>query len=171
MPSVQATAAIAMAKLNVITGDRDYAKAANDLIAGASTAGAAAMVGSVGTLGLALEYRAQPDAVIAIAGAASDERSGALWKTALATYRPGKVVTRIEPERARAATVPAAAQAMFAASKGRNSPLAFVCAGTACAPPTDNSAKLADLIKTFEIGADAKTAVANDNKAGNTPPM
>ncbi len=177
MPSVQAAAAIAIAKLSVITGDRNYARAANDLIGGASAAGAAVMVGSVGTLGLALEYRAQPDAVVAIVGAASDNpgatlsRSAGLWKTALATYRPGKVVTRIESERVGAATVPAAAQAMFAASKGRNAPLAFVCAGTACAPPTDNPAKLAGLIKTFEIGADAKTAVANDGKVGNAPPM
>jgi len=169
MPSVQAAAAIAIAKLNLITGEKDYAKAASDLIAGASAAGAAAMVGSVGTLGLALEYRAEPEAVIAIVGAASDDSGAALWQTALATYRPGKVVTRIET--ARGAFMPAAAQAMFAASKGRNAPLAFVCAGTACATPTDNSAKLKDLIKTFEIGARAKTAVANDGKAGIAPQM
>lgn len=96
MPSVQASAALAMRKLELITGDASYAKAASDLIGGAAPAGVAAMAGSVGTLGLALEYRAHPDSVIAIGGATSNETSAALMKTALAAYRPGKVVTRIE---------------------------------------------------------------------------
>ncbi|MEA2679581.1 MAG: uncharacterized protein QOK03_1303 [Candidatus Binataceae bacterium] len=137
MPSTQATAAIAMRKLGLITGDANYAKAASDLLGGAASAGAAAMIGSVGTLGLALEYRAHPDVVITIGGAMQNDRRDGLWNSALPTYRPGKVAKRIESGGEGAPSKPAA----------------IVCAGLACAPPTEDSKKLKQLIKTFEVGS------------------
>ena len=140
-PSVQATMAIATAKLGLLTGDDSYSKAANDLMASAPAMAGSMLSNSVATVGLALEYRANGDATVAVVGPHGDARAAALWKMALASYRPGKVVMRIESDRASA--MPAAARAMFASSAAKGVPLAFVCAGTACATPVGTPAKLA----------------------------
>ncbi len=169
MPSVNATAAIAIAKLTKIMSDDSYAKAANDLISSAPAFAGTMLSSSVATLGLALENRANGYAEIVIVGPGGDNRAGELWQTALATYRPAKIVTRISGRNA-GNTIPAAAQAMFAASAGRDTPLAFVCAGTACATPVEVPDKLADVIKRFGVAAPDKTAVANHHP-GAAPPM
>src|SRR5271170_5275728 len=83
-PSVQATMAIAMAKLALITGGDSYAKAANDLMTSAPSMAASILSSTVATVGLALEYRANGEATVAIAGPRDDARTAALWKTALA---------------------------------------------------------------------------------------
>ena len=120
-PSVQATMAIAMAKLALITGDDSYAKTASELMASAPAMAGAMLSNSVATVGLALEYRANGGATVAIVGPHGEARAAALWRMALASYRPGKVVMRIESGRGTAA-MPAAARAMFDSStaKGRS---------------------------------------------------
>jgi uncharacterized protein YyaL (SSP411 family) len=135
-----------MRKLALVTGDATYAKAAGDLLSRAASAGAAAMIGSVGTLGLALEYRAHPDTLIAIAGKVSGDGGDALLNTAIGTYRPGKIVKRDE------------------SGHGPSKPDAIVCAGAACAPPTENPSKLAELLKTFEVGSGASGPIANKSR-------
>jgi uncharacterized protein len=169
-PSVQATMAIAMAKLALITGNDSYAKTANELIANAPSMAGSMLSNSVATVGLALEYRANGEATVAIAGSRNDARTAALWKAALASYRPGKVVTRVGSDRG-AVTMPVAARAMFASSKAKGVPLGFVCAGTACATPVGNPVKLAEVIRTFGVsGSDNKT-VAIDKPHLVRPPM
>ncbi|MGA6973584.1 MAG: thioredoxin domain-containing protein [Candidatus Binatus sp.] len=169
-PSVQATMAIAMAKLALITGGDSYAKAANDLMTSAPSMAGSILSSTVATVGLALEYRANGEATVAIAGPRDDARTAALWKTALASYRPGKVVTRIGSDQS-ASPMPAAARAMFASSTAKGVPLAFVCAGTACATPVGQPAKLADVIRTFGVNGSDKTTVAIDKPALARPPM
>ncbi len=71
MPSVQATMAIAMDKLGSLTGEDSYTKASNDLLAEAPSLAKSMMTSAVATLGLALEYRKQGPAVIAIVGSAN----------------------------------------------------------------------------------------------------
>ncbi len=95
-PSVQATMAIATMKLALLTGDDSYSKAANELMASAPTMAESMLSNSVATVGLALEYRANGEATVAMAGPHDEPRAAALWKTALASYRPGKVVMRVE---------------------------------------------------------------------------
>ncbi len=169
MPSVNATAAIAIAKLAKITSSESYAKVANDLISGAPAFAGTMSSNNVATLGLALENRADGYAEVAIVGPRDDQRAGKLWQTALATYRPAKVVMRISDRNA-AKTIPAAAQSMFAASAGRDTPLAFVCAGTAGSTPTDVPDKLADVIKRFAIASPGAPAIAKDHPRA-APPM
>lgn len=161
MPSVQATMAIAMDKLGSLTGEESYAKASNVLLAEAPSLAKSMMSSAVATLGLALEYRKQGQAVVAIVGSQTDARAGALWKTALASYRPGKIVMTIQSRGSGATELPAAAQAMAAASAGK-SPLAFVCAGTACATPVRSPAQLANVIKQFGVNEADKTRLASD---------
>jgi uncharacterized protein YyaL (SSP411 family) len=170
-PSVQATMAIATAKLGLVTGDGSYTQAANELMASAPAMAGSMLSNSVATVGLGLEYRANGDAMVAVAGPHTDARAAALWKTALASYRPGKIVMRIGSDRGAAKAMPAAVQAMFASSAEKGVPLAFVCAGTACATPVGTPAKLAEIIRRFGVQGNDKTTLANDRPALARPPM
>jgi uncharacterized protein YyaL (SSP411 family) len=170
-PSVQASMVIATAKLALITGDDSYSKTANDLMANAPAMAGSMLSNAVATVGLALEYRANGGATVAIAGPPGDARATALWRMALASYRPGKIVMRIGSNRSDTASMPAAARAMFDSTAAKNVPLAFVCAGTACATPVETPAKLAQVIKKFGVKGADQTAVANDKPAPAAPPM
>jgi uncharacterized protein YyaL (SSP411 family) len=170
-PSVQATMAIATAKLALITGDDNYSKTANELMASAPAMAGSMLSNAVATVGLALEYRANGEATVAIVGPPGDARAAALWRMALASYRPGKIVTRIGSSRSDTASMPPAARAMFNSSAAKNAPLAFVCAGTACATPVATPAKLAQVIRKFGVKGGDQTAVANDRPASARPPM
>jgi hypothetical protein len=170
-PSVQATMAIATAKLALLTGDDGYSKTANEMMASAPAMAGAILSNSVATVGLALEYRANGEATVAIAGPPGDARAAALWRMALASYRPGKVVTRIGSDRSSVTAMPAAARAMFESSAAKNVPLAFVCAGTACATPVVTPAKLAQVIRKFGVKGIDQTTVANDKPTSPHPPM
>jgi uncharacterized protein len=169
-PSVQATTAIAMTKLVLLTGEDSYSKAANDLIASAPSMASSMLSTSTATIGLALENRANGDAVVAVAGPDGDARASALWRMALASYRPGKVVMRIGANRDAVATMPAAARAMFESSTSKGVVLAFVCAGTACATPVETPVKLAAVIRKFGVNGVDQTTVA-DKPASARPPM
>ncbi len=118
-PSVQATMAIAAAKLALITGDDSYSKTANEVMASAPAMAGSMLSTVVATTGLALEYRANGEATVAIVGPQSEARATALWKMALASYRPGKIVMRLESGSG-AAAIPAAARAMFESSAAKN---------------------------------------------------
>jgi uncharacterized protein YyaL (SSP411 family) len=168
-PSVQATMAIAAAKLALVTGDENYSKAANELMASAPAMAGSMLSTVVATVGLALEHRANGEATVAIVGPDGDASGAALWKMALASYRPGKVVMRIES--GSGAPMPAAARAMYESTTAKGNPLAFVCAGTACATPVTTPAKLASIIRTFGVNGIEKTALANDRPAPARPPM
>ena len=170
-PSVQATMAIATAKLGLVTGDGSYAKAANELMASAPAMAGSMLSNSVATVGLELEYRANGDAMVAVAGPHSDARAAALCKTALGSYRPGKIAMRIGSDRGAAKAMPAAVRAMFASSAEKGVPLAFVCAGTVCATPVGTPAKLAEVIRRFGVPGNDKASLANDRPALARPPM
>jgi hypothetical protein len=170
-PSVQATMAIATAKLALLTGDDSYSKTANEMMTNAPAMAGAMLSNSVATVGLALEYRANREATVAIAGPPGDARAAGLWRMALASYRPGKIVTRIGSDRSSITAMPAAARAIFESSAAKNVPLAFVCAGTACATPVVTPAKLAQVIRKFGVKSSDQTTVANDKPAPAHPPM
>ncbi|MGC1679576.1 MAG: thioredoxin domain-containing protein [Candidatus Binataceae bacterium] len=152
MPSVQGQAAIVMRTLGEITSDARYEKRAEELVAPAAALAGGGADSTLGTVGLALETGADGGATIAIVGAAGDAKTVALLKTAFAAYRPGKVVLRVDPARAKPGAMPMAAQAMYAAAASHDTPLAFVCAGTACARPVSDPHALTHLIATFMTG-------------------
>ncbi len=168
MPSVQAAIAIATAKLALITGDESYSKESSELISSAPAMAGSMLSTVVATVGLELEYRANGEATVAIVGPHGDARVAALWKMALASYRPGKIVMRIGSDRGEA-SMPAAARAMFESGAAKGIPLAFVCAGTACATPVTTPAKLASVIRTFGVNGSNKTTLARPALA--RPPM
>lgn len=156
MPSVQGEAAIVMRTLSEITSDARYQKQAEQMLAPAAALAGGGADSSLGTVGLALEAQADGGATIAIVGASGDAKTAALLAAAFAAYRPAKIVVRIDPSRAKSGAMPTAAQAMYAAAASHDTPLAFVCAGTACARPVSDPHALAHLIATFMTGAAAR---------------
>ncbi|MGB6553026.1 MAG: thioredoxin domain-containing protein [Candidatus Binataceae bacterium] len=152
MPSVQGQAAIVMRTLGEITSDARYQKQAEELLAPAAALAGGGADSSLGTIGLALEAQADGGATIAIVGAPGDAKTAALLAAAFAAYRPAKIVIRVDPAQAKSGAMPMAAQAMYAAAASHDTPLAFVCAGTACARPVSDPRALAHLIATFMTG-------------------
>jgi uncharacterized protein len=152
MPSLQGQAAIVMRTLGEITSDVRYQKQAEAILAPAAALAGGGADSSLGTIGLALEGEADGAATIAIVGAPGDAKTAALLAVAFAAYRPAKIVVRVDPSRAKSGALPTAAQAMYAAAASHDTPLAFVCAGTACARPVSDPHALAHLVATFMIG-------------------
>lgn len=151
IPSPQGMMAQALQTLAALTSEGRYATEAAGLLA-AAPARVNPQAGTLlATLGLALEAEANGDAVVAIVGAGSDRRTRALLGAALGAYRPGKVVLVLDPAAARGGGLPATAQSMFEANKSRAEPLAFVCAGKACANPVSAPAKLVKLVREFGL--------------------
>ncbi len=149
MPAVQATAARSFQALGAVTGDTTYDRQAEEMLEPALTMLTIIDASSHGALGLALENAVRGATVVAISGPSDDPRTSALWHTALATYRPGKVVMLIEAEDMGLARLPDQARAMLRASVEQKRPLAFVCAGTVCANPAATPETLARTIRTF----------------------
>ncbi len=149
-PAIQAAAAEAFQTLAALTSDQSSAAKAEQLLRPASSRIGAMAGPNNGELGLALEERAAGEAVVVIAGADKDSRAGELWRVALAAYRPGKVVIRLASAE-KTAQLPEAMKAMYEAASHRDVPLAFVCAGTACAPPASDDAALSKTIRDFNV--------------------
>jgi uncharacterized protein YyaL (SSP411 family) len=128
-PAPNAVAALVLSRLAVITGDDRYAKVAERTLH--------AFAGSLGDLGLfaATGFRALD---LVLNGAcrivvADTTTPSALSATALATYRPRRVVVH-------AAASPVASLAP---------PVALVCAGTACANPVTDPGSLRETLESF----------------------
>jgi uncharacterized protein len=169
MPSVQASAAHSIATLAALTGEERYQRAADDLAARAAPFANPLAASSLGTLGLALEQRIDGDTVIAVAGAPSDPRTAALLAAARATYRPFKIILALGEGSSTSAHTPDAMRAIVAASTHRNVPLAFVCAGAACANPVGRPDQLAELIKRFRVTPAEPRGLASNQDAGAPP--
>ncbi len=159
-PAIQAAAAEAFQALASLTSDPSYAAKAEQLLAPALTRVGSFAGPNNGALGLALEKDANGEAVVAIAGARNDSRTTSLWRAALATYRPGKVVVRLASGDNKA-QIPDAMRAMYEAAADRDAPLAFVCAGTACATPATNPEALAKTIRDFAVNRSSSANLAN----------
>ena len=172
MPSIQAEAAHGLRTLAEITSDPRYAKIAETLLAPAPHMVGSAADATLGSLGLALEERADGGATVAIVGTPDDSRTQSLVAMALSTFRPGKVILRIDPSRAKHAAMPAAVRAMYEAAAERNEPLAFVCAGTACSKPSTTSKELRTALSDFqvnEIGRSLAIPAGSTEAATNSP--
>ena len=112
---------------------------------------------SLGSLGLALEEQADGGATVAIVGHPDDPRTQSLVGMALVTFRPGKVIMRIDPSKAKHAAMPAAVRAMYEAASDRKEPVAFVCAGTACSKPSTTTDELHTALTDFQVSEIARS--------------
>ena len=150
-PSPQAVAGVSFYQLASITGRKLYGEHGDDLMRVAPKLVAARSAPMLGSIGLALDGREAGETVIVVVGDPRDDRTRVLLRTARKTYRPGKMVLSYDASRTRADALPEPARAMFDATRGRNTPLAFVCAAAACANPVATPDALAGVIRTFGV--------------------
>lgn len=142
-----AVAAQVLDRLYYLTLDEEYRKRAE-----ATLKAFAGKVGEYGMYGagfaLALHYHLDHPAQVVIIGQKYDVQTQHLLHTAMATYRPGKLVLVYEKQQDTVALPPVVAN-IVQATPPEKQPIAYVCAGEVCGPPTDQAEKVALLLQTI----------------------
>jgi hypothetical protein len=140
-PAANAIAALVFGKLHGITGKEQYRQTQDAILK--AFAAECQRVGGLfaGTYFLALDELLNPPAQVVITGEPEDPNTQELWRTALGTFHPGRTILL-----AKGGHVPEAAKAMMASPLARGGPVAFVCTGMVCAPPTGDAAQLRRLL-------------------------
>ena len=137
-------AALCLQRLHALTGNDDYRLHHDQVIL--ASAGEAARYGPIfcGTYFLAAELWLHPRAEIVILGGSEDPRTRSLLSSARETYAPGKSLLLAEKDDS---YVPDAVDHMRKTAEARAGPVAFVCQGTACSPPTADPERLRALLR------------------------
>ena len=97
---------------------------------------------------MALEQHLNLPAHAVIVGSEGDPLTQELWRKALATYRPHKLVSLYDPAKSSPGQLPPAVEGMMSRESG---PQAYVCAGNTCALPTNDPTVLESTLKTFGL--------------------
>jgi uncharacterized protein YyaL (SSP411 family) len=145
-PGANAVFARLLVRLLRHTGRTDYRERADRTLA--AYAGSARGQGLMAaTYFLAVEELLEEPAHVVVVGPRSDA-TRALHLAALRARRPGTVVSVVDRDAAVASPtrLPEAVRGMLAAATG---PTAFVCSGSACAPPVTEPAALPSVIEGF----------------------
>ena len=141
-------AARVLDRLFYLTGQQEYRTYAEETLS--TFAGSAAQYGMfAASFGVALAFHVEHPAQAVIVGSRSDPRAAALWRAALAAFRPGKIVLWIDPSSVERQHVPEPVRPIVQATPPASLPQAFICAGTTCAPPTNDPEQARKLIATF----------------------
>ncbi len=141
---VNAVAAHCLQRLHALTGNDDYRLHHDELlIAFADDAGRYGPI-FCGTFFLAAELWLHPRGEVVLLGPRKDPRLRALEAAAQETYAPGKTILLAEKEDA---YVPDAVEHMRKTPEAQAGPVAFVCQGTTCSPPTADPQRLRALLK------------------------
>ncbi len=139
-----AVAALCLQRLHSLTGNDDYRLHHDEIMV--AFAGEGARYGPVfaGTYHLAAELWLHQPAEIVILGGGKDPQVGALREVATLAYVPGKTILVVDR---RDAYVPVAVEPMLATKEAKAGPVAFVCQGNVCSPPTHDPARLHELLE------------------------
>jgi uncharacterized protein YyaL (SSP411 family) len=149
-PGANSVAAIALTRMHAITGDERYHAFAQKTLE--AFAGIAPQYGLfAATYGLAATLFAHHPLQVVITGRADDPAAQALEAAAHRVFRFGKAVLRVTP---------GASLANFAGALKEtlphlppDKPLAIVCSGQTCLPPTSDPAQLTALLENGAAGA------------------
>jgi uncharacterized protein YyaL (SSP411 family) len=144
-PGANSAAIVALVRMHAFTGDdRYYAMAKKSLEA---FAGIAAQYGlHAATYGLAATLFANQPIQVVITGRAGDPAAQALESAAHSVYRFGKSVLRVTPETPQLHLAGALKETF--AHLPADKPLALVCSGNTCWPPTTDPGQLKALLLT-----------------------
>ena len=149
-PGANSVAAIALVRLHTFTGDERYHAFARKTLE--TFAGIAPQYGLfAATYGLAATLFANHPLQVVITGPASDSVAQALEKAAHSVYRFGKSVLRVTP--GTSLTHLAGALKETLSHLPADKPLAVVCSGQTCLPPTSDPAQLTALLENGAAGA------------------
>jgi uncharacterized protein len=149
-PGANSIAVIALVRMHHYTGDaryRDFAQKSLEAFAG--IAGQYGLFAA--TYGLAATLFSRQPIQVVITGAAGDPASKALEEAAHSVYRLGKSVLRVAPGLPIEHLPLALRETLPHLPKDK--PLALVCTGNACLPPTSDPAHLAALLQNGAIGS------------------
>jgi len=105
----------------------------------------------VGTYARALHYHLNRPAQAVIIGKKNHPKTQLLWKSALMTYRPGKMVAVYDPTELKVKDLPPAVAGAVKVFGVQGEPRAYVCAGTTCAPPTGDPNEVVTLVKSYGL--------------------
>jgi uncharacterized protein YyaL (SSP411 family) len=155
-PGTNPAAAIVLDRLFAYTGESRYREHAEATLEAFS--GIASQFGIyAATYGLAALLHTRQPIEVAITGRAGDPQAAALEQAAHATYRFGKAVLRVTPERLAAGAALAPALAETLPHLNHEVAQALVCAGTTCRPPVTEAAALTALLREVPASASANS--------------
>ena len=146
-PGTNSVAALTLDRLYYLTHREEYREKAEKTLVLFGPIGAQYGL-FASTYFLALEQHLNPPAHAVIVGSEGDALTQELWRKALATYRPNKLVSLYDPAKSSPSHLPPAVEGMMSRDVGSQ---AYVCAGNACALPTNDPAVLESTLKTFGL--------------------
>jgi uncharacterized protein len=142
-PSANSVAAIALVRMHAFTGDERYHAFAKKTLE--AFAGIAPQYGLfAATYGLAATFFANHPVQVVITGNSNDPAAQALEDAAHRVYRFGKSVLRVTPETPQLHLAGALKETL--PHLPANKPLAVVCSGNTCLPPTSDPEQLFGLL-------------------------
>jgi uncharacterized protein YyaL (SSP411 family) len=151
-PGANSVAAIALIRMHAFTGDERYHAFAQKTLE--AFAGIAPRYGLfAATYGLAATLFAHHPVQVVITGRADDPAAKALEDAAHRVYRFGKAVLRVTPGASLANFAGALKETLPHLSPDK--PLAIVCAGQTCLPPTSDPEQLTAMLENGAAGAAA----------------
>ena len=141
--AANAVAAIVFGTLEHLTGKEEYRQTQEAILK--TFAAECQRYGGLfaGTYFQALDRFLNSPAQVVVTGDPSESAARTLHATALGTYHPGRTVLF-----ASVGFVPDAAKAMMDSPLAKEGPVAFVCMGVTCAPPTGDPAALRKILST-----------------------
>ncbi|HKZ63992.1 MAG TPA: thioredoxin domain-containing protein [Thermoplasmata archaeon] len=138
-----AVAALVFGKLHALTGNEEY-RATQETILKTFAAECQRYGGLfAGTYFQALDSYLNHPAQVVVTGDLRDPLAVELRRAALTTYHPGRSVLAADE-----GYVPDAVKAMLDSPLAKDGPVAFLCKGTVCAPPTADPEALRKLLST-----------------------
>ncbi|HEU5300053.1 MAG TPA: thioredoxin domain-containing protein [bacterium] len=144
-PSPNAAGARVLLRLSRLLGADAYRTLAAQLL-GAFAPGLAPHGLYASGMFIALDDLLHDPAHVAIVGPRADARTRALHEAALAAWRPDRLISLHEEAGGDGAPIPEVVRAMLAHA---DEPTAFVCAGSACAPPVRTPEDLVRTLASF----------------------
>ena len=152
-PSANSVAAIALVRMHAFTGDERYHAFAKKTLE--AFAGIAPQYGLFSaTYGLGAALFAHHPLQVVITGDSNDPAAQALEAAAHSVYRFGKSVLRVTQETPQLHLAGALKETL--PHLPANKPLAVVCSGNACLPPTSEPKQLIALLENGAAGAASK---------------
>jgi len=136
-------AALDLQRLHALTGNDEYRLRHDELLI--SFAGEASRYGPVfaGTYHLAAELWIHPPAEVVILGPRTAPEVRSLQLAAAESFAPGKTVLIVDTEDV---YLPALIEPMRKTKEAKAGPVAFVCQGNVCSPPTSAPERLRELL-------------------------
>ena len=148
--SPNGVAAAVLNRLASLTNQEEYARKARETLE--AFAGSAHQRGRfVAAYALAVHDHLHHPTQAVIIGKSTDLKTQRLWKSALTTYRPGKIVAVYDPTTVNLGNLPPAVAGAIKVYGVKGEPRAYICAGVTCAPPTTDPHEVATLVKTYGV--------------------